>query len=95
MMKDNDFGSGYSWKNREVVVEPMYYTFDLLTRNNQQEIELYGGINIPNVPPIVERDQITSVGDDYSRHDFGSEDELMDYLNWLDDNDEDEEVGWV
>lgn len=82
------------FKNREVVTMPMAYTCNLLSSSMKSEYLQHGSITIPNVvPPEKPRD-------DYMSRDWDArdglrketDDELLDYLNFLDECDEDEDI---
>lgn len=85
------------FKNREVLTMPMQYTCSLLPSSMRQEYAAHGSISIPHVTPP------EKPKDDYRSHDWDAkdgfrsitDDDLLDYLNWIDEHDEDEEGGWI
>ena len=80
------------FKNREVVCEPLRFTADLLPVDMRNEYHQTGSITMPYVEPP-ERPRSDFMSRDWDRGDFRrkSDDELMDYLDWLDTQDENEE----
>lgn len=79
------------FKNREVVCMPMVYTCDVISGDMRREYLETGAITLPYIePPERTRDDFMSRDWDAKDAFRGdSEDELLDYLNWLDENEED------
>jgi hypothetical protein len=85
------------FKNREVVCEPLQYTAALLSGELQREYAETGAITLPYVEPIerLRDDYLSRDWDAKDFHNGDADEELENYLNWLDLQDEDDEGGCV